>query len=287
MRENILSVERLTKRYSDFCLDNVSLSVPYGSVVGLVGENGAGKSTLIKIILGLANKNEGDVTIFNVSRDNLNKQLNEKIGVVFDDCNLPGNYTTTNLNKVLRTMYLSWDETMYYRMLNDLSIPLKKKIKNFSKGMKMKLSIIISFCHKSQFLILDESTSGLDPVARDEILNLLLEFVQDEKNAILLSSHITSDLEKIADYIAFIHKGKIMFQLEKDSLLYQYGLIKCTDKEFEEIDREDVIRYRKLDYETQVLIADKEKVQSKYPSLMIAPVTIDEIMLHYIRGEKL
>ena len=127
----------------------------------------------------------------------------------------------------------------------------------------------------------------MDPVARDEILNLLLEFVQDEKNAILLSSHITSDLEKIADYIAFIHKGKIMFQLEKDTLLYQYGLIKCTDKEFEEIDREDVIRYRKLDYETQVLIADKEKVQNKYPGLMIAPVTIDEIMLHYIRGEKL
>ena len=111
--------------------------------------------------------------------------------------------------------------------------------------------------------------------------------MQDEKNAILLSSHITSDLEKIADYIVFIHEGKIMFQLEKDTLLYQYGLIKCTDKEFEEIDREDVIRYRKLDYETQVLIADKEKIQSKYPSLMIAPVTIDEIMLHYIRGEKL
>ena len=209
MRENILSVEGLTKRYSDFCLDNVSLGVPYGSIVGLVGENGAGKSTLIKIILGLANKNEGDVTIFNVSRDNLNKQLNEKIGVVFDDCNLPGNYTATNLNKVLRTMYLSWDETMYYGMLDDLSIPLNKKIRNFSKGMKMKLSIIIAFCHKSQFLILDEPTAGIDYKSKLALFDLLEHFNNFHNISILMVTHELSEVKHLANRIYLIKDKKI------------------------------------------------------------------------------
>lgn len=282
---NNLEIRNLTKTYPNFYLDHVSLHVPEGTIVGLIGENGAGKSTLLKSVLGLIEPEDGFIKIFNEL--NKEKRESEKIGVVFDEGNFPEQYTPLILNRVMKAMYQQWDEQTYLSLIKQLAIPLKKKIKQLSKGMKMKLAIIVAFSHHSKLLILDEPTSGLDPIVRDDILDLFLEFIQEENHSILVSSHITSDLEKIADYIVFIHKGKVVFQKSKDELLYQYGLMKCTQDQFEALKKEEMIAFRKQDYEYQVLVANQEFMQQQYPDYIIGPVSIDEIMMLYIRGEVL
>ncbi len=281
---NALMVSGLTKTYKDFVLDHVSFSVPNGSIVGLIGENGAGKSTTINAALGLIQKEDGVVSIFD--REELDREIKEQIGVVFDGSNYPEILSPHKLNRVMKNIYNSWDEQVYLRLLKQFSLPPHKQIRQFSKGMKMKLAICAAFSHHSRLLILDEATSGLDPVVRDDILDMLLDFVQDEEHSILLSSHITSDLEKIADYIVFIHEGKVVFERPKDELTEQYGIIKCGAAQFDAVDKSDIISYRKMDYEWQLLVSDREKMQKKYPKALVVPATIDEIMLLYVKGEK-
>ncbi len=281
---NALTVSGLTKTYPDFVLDQVSFSVPSGSIVGLIGENGAGKSTTINAALGLIQKEAGQVSIF--GKERLDGDTKEEIGVVFDGSNYPEILSPRKLNGVMKRIYRSWDEAAYFRLLNQFSLPPEKRIKQFSKGMKTKLAISVALSHHSRLLILDEATSGLDPVIRDDILDMLLDFVQEEDHSILVSSHITSDLEKIADYIVFIHEGKVVFSKPKDELVEQYGIIKCGAAQFDALDKADIIVYRKMDYEWQVLVADREKMQKKYPKAMVVPATIDEIMLLYVKGEK-
>lgn len=281
---NVLKISGLTKTYKDFMLDHVSFAVPCGSIVGLIGENGAGKSTTINAALGLIQKESGVVSI--LKRESLDQDIKEQIGVVFDGSNYPEILSPRKLNRVMKNIYQSWDEQTYISLLQQFSLPPDKHIKQFSKGMKMKLAISAALSHHSKLLILDEATSGLDPVVRDDILDMLLDFVQDEEHSILVSSHITSDLEKIADYIVFIHAGKVIFSRPKDELIEQYGILKCGAAQFDALDRSDIIVYRKLDYEWQVLISDREKLQRKYPKALIVPATIDEIMLLYVKGEK-
>lgn len=168
--------------------------------------------------------------------------------------------------------------------MKQFSLPLNKKIKNFSKGMKMKLSISVALSHKAKFLILDEATSGLDPVVRDDILDILLDFIQDEEHSILMSSHITSDLEKVADYIVFIHQGKTIFQETKDNLIYNYGIVKCNNEDFNKLDKKDIVKYRKLDYSYEILIKDKAEISKKYSDLVIDNIKIEDIMLMYVKG---
>lgn len=280
-----LTITGLTKKYSNFVLDNISFSIPSGSIVGLIGENGAGKSTTINSILGLIKKDSGKITVLGHDIDTFDCAVKEKIGVVFDGSNFSEELTPAKLSKVLRDIYSSWEQSYFNRLLDQLNIPATKKIKTFSKGMKMKLSIAVAFAHHPQLLILDEATSGLDPIVRDDILDMFLEFVQDEEHSILVSSHITSDLEKVADYIVFIHAGKIIFCESKDELLEHYGIIKCGAAQFDAIDKNDIVTYRKQDYEWQVLVANREKVAKKYPKAMVIPATIDEIMLLYVKGE--
>ena len=281
---NALTVSGLTKTYPDFVLDQVSFSVPSGSIVGLIGENGAGKSTTINAALGLIQKEAGQVSIF--GKEGLDGDTKEEVGVVFDGSNYPEILSPRKLNGVMKRIYRSWDEAAYFRLLNQFSLPPEKRIKQFSKGMKTKLAISVALSHHSRLLILDEATSGLDPVIRDDILDMLLDFVQEEDHSILVSSHITSDLEKIADYIVFIHEGKVVFSKPKDELVEQYGVLKCGAAQFDALDKADIIVYRKMDYEWQVLVADREKMQKKYPKAMVVPATIDEIMLLYVKGEK-
>ena len=281
---NALMISGLTKTYKDFILDHVSFTVPSGSIVGLIGENGAGKSTTINAILGLIQKEAGVVSI--LEKEELNKEIKEQIGVVFDGSNYPEILSPKKLNQVMKNIYKLWDEQMYFHLLKQFSLPIDKKIKQFSKGMKMKLAITVAFSHHSKLLLLDEATSGLDPVIRDDILDMLLDFVQEEEHSILVSSHITSDLEKIADYIIFIHKGKVVFFKPKDELMEQYGIMKCGAAQFDALDKSDIIVYRKMDYEWQILISNREKMQKKYAKAMIVPATIDEIMLLYVKGEK-
>ncbi len=279
---NALTVSGLTKTYKDFLLDQVSFHVPGGAIVGLIGENGAGKSTTINAALGLIRKESGEVSI--LEKEELDNDTKEQIGVVFDAGNYPEILSPRKINQIMRKIYHTWDEKTYFRLLDQFALPPDKQIRHYSKGMKMKLAICAAFSHHSRLLILDEATSRLDPVVRDDILDMLLDFVQDEEHSILLSSHITSDLEKIADYIVFLHQGKVVFSKAKDELLEQYGILKCGAAQFDALEKSDLIAYRRMDYEWQVLVSDRDKMHRKYPKALIVPATIDEIMLLYVKG---
>lgn len=284
MEAMALELQGVTKQYGDFTLDHVSFTVPKGSIVGLIGENGAGKSTTINAVLGLIHTQEGTVRLLG-SRgpEEVNR---EEMGVVFDGNNYPTMLTPRQMGKVFPGLYRSWDEGKYREILERFQIPENKKIKEFSKGMKMKYSIAVAFSHHVKLLILDEATSGLDPIMRDEVLDMLLEFIQDEDHAVLVSSHITSDLEKVADYIVFLHRGKIIFSSPKDDLLENYGIIKCGADQFAKIRKEDILSYRKLDCEWQVLVANRHEAKKKYPQALVVPASLDEIMLLYVKGEE-
>ena len=285
MNKNALTVSGLTKNYKEFSLSDVSFEVPQGAIVGLIGENGAGKSTTLNAILGLIHKDAGEISIMGSPIEELSLDMKEKIGVVFDGTNFSEELTPKKLNKLLKGIYTSWDEDFFVSLLKKLSLPFQKKIKSFSKGMKAKLSIAVAFAHHPKLLILDEATSGLDPIVRDHILDMFLDFVQDEENSILVSSHITTDLEKVADYIVFIHEGQLIFSKPKDELLEHYGIVKCGAAQFEALNQQDIIAYRKQDYEWQVLVSDRQSAEKKYPKAMVIPATIDEIMLLYVKGE--
>ncbi len=286
MSNYALKLTNITKKYDDFILDNVSFNVPKGNIVGLIGENGAGKSTTLNSILDIIERDSGNVFILDSEKNKISNATREKIGVVFDGNNFPEDLTPQKLNNVLKAIYSNWEEQKFYELLEKFSLPKNKKIKKFSKGMKMKLSISVALSHKAQLLILDEATSGLDPVVRDDILDILLDFVQEENNSILMSSHITSDLEKIADYIIFIHKGKVIFEETKDNLIYNYGIMKCKLKEFNDIEKKDIIRYRKMDYGYEILIKNKKELEKKYPNVIMDNIKIEDIMLMYVKGEK-
>lgn len=280
----ILKVENLTKQYTCFKLNEVSFSIPKGTIMGLIGENGAGKSTTINAILDLIKKDDGEVTFWGQKLSS-SKHLKEDIGVVFDDINFYDTLTPAKVGKISRAAYKQWDEYVYQDFLERFSLPANEEIKTLSKGMKMKLCIAVALSHKPKLLILDEATSGLDPVMRDDILDIFLEFVQDENHSILMSSHITTDLEKIADYITFIHQGKVLFCKPKDELRYQYGIIRCGAALFDQIDKKEILAYRKDDYQWNVLIADKEKARKKYKNAIVDDATIDDILLLYVKGE--
>ena len=285
MKENALTIKGLTKKYNDFVLDDVSFNVPRGAIVGLIGENGAGKSTTINAVLSLIKKDAGVISILGKQNDEIDSSIRNRIGVVFDGNNFHDGLSPKKLNKIFKNIYSEWDETEYFTLLEKLSLPVDKKVKEFSKGMKMKLSIAVALSHHSELLILDEATSGLDPIIRDEILDMFLDFVQDENRSILVSSHITSDLEKVADYIVFIHNGKVVFNKTKDELIYKYGILKCKTAQFETIDKQDIIVYQKKDYEWDILVADRDLAQKKYPKVIIDPANVDDIMLLYVKGE--
>lgn len=281
----ILQVENLTKQYAGFKLDHVSFSVPKGTIMGLIGENGAGKSTTINAILDLITKDDGTVTFWGQELSST-KQFKEDIGIVFDEISFYETLTPTQVGKISSAAYKQWDEHLYQDHLKRFQLPADKEIKTLSKGMKMKLSIAVALSHKPKLLILDEATSGLDPVMRDDILDVFLEFVQDEEHSILMSSHITTDLEKVADYITFIHEGKVLFCKAKDELRYRYGIIRCGTAIYEQIDKDDVLASRKDDYQWNVLVADKENARRKYKNAVVDDATIEDIMLLYVKGEK-
>ena len=251
-----IKIENLSKKYEDFELKDVSFNVPCGSIVGLIGENGAGKSTTIKAILDLTEKESGVVEI--LGSTTLDKETKEHIGVVFEGNNFPEELNAKELNNVLKNIYKYWNEEKFYGLLYDFKLPIQKKIKDYSRGMKMKLAILVALSHDTKLLILDEATNGLDPIIREEILDILLDFIQDETHTVLFSSHITSDLEKIADYIVFIKNETVFLNASKDELIYEYGILKCKKEDFEKIDKEDIITYIKREN-----IKKKRKINTK------------------------
>lgn len=282
----ILEVKDLEKKYTDFTLDKISFSIPSGTIVGLIGENGAGKSTTINAILNLIKKDGGEIKVLGKEMTDSDTGMRNEIGVVFDGNNFYETLTPRKIGNIMAKVYSNWDMSCFEDYLKRFQLPVSKEIKQFSKGMKMKFTIAVALSHNPRLLILDEATSGLDPIVRDEVLDIFLDFVQDETHAVLVSSHITSDLEKIADYITFIHKGKLIFSLSKDELIYNYGIIKCGREQFMKMDSDDIITYRKKDYEYEILVSDKTRMERKYKNCLMNDVTIDDIMLLYVKGEK-
>ncbi|OBR96130.1 ABC transporter ATP-binding protein YtrB [Clostridium ragsdalei P11] len=284
--DEAISVRGLNKIYKNFSLKNVSFSVPKGSIVGFIGENGAGKTTTLKAILNLISRESGEIKILDHDNIKDEKYIKEQIGVVFDESNFHDTLNAKNISKFMAKIYKQWDSNLFFSYLDKFQVPKDKIVKEFSRGMKMKLCIAAALAHKPKLLILDEATGGLDPVAREEILDIFLDFIQDEEHSILLSSHVTSDLDKIADYITFIHDGQVVFSKSKDDLRENMGILKCGTSDFNNLSKEEFINYRKNQFGYEVLINDKYDFIEKHPKLVVDNTSIEDIMLFYIRGDK-
>lgn len=284
--ENILEIKNLSKKYDGFELKNVNIELPKGMIMGFIGENGAGKTTTIKAILNIINRDSGEIKIFGSDNKENERKIKEDIGVVLDDSFLSEYLNPSDINKIMKNIYKNWDEKLYFKYIEDFKLPKEKISKEYSSGMKMKLKIAVALAHHPKLLILDEPTSGLDPVARNEILDIFQEFIQDENKGIFVSTHITSDLEHIADYITFINNGEIIFTKTRDELLENYGIVKCSEEQFKKIDKKDYIKYKKNRYEYDVLIENKYEFKNNYDISVIDKPSLEDIMLIYIKGEK-
>lgn len=284
--ENILEVKHLSKKYKDFELKDVSFELPKGMIMGFIGENGAGKTTTIKAILNIIQDYTGKIKIFGLDHKKGETQIREDIGVVLDDMFFPEILVPNDIDCILKDVYQNWDSHLYFQYLKDFSLPTTKPIKTFSKGMRKKLEIATALSHHPKLLILDEPTSGLDPIARNEVIDIFQNFIQDEECSILLSSHITTDLEHIADYIVFINHGEIMIHKTCDELLEQYGIVKCTEAEFQKFDSKDYLTYKKTKYEYEVLIENQKVFKKKYDVHTIDKITLEDLMVLMIKGVK-
>ncbi len=281
-----IEIKNLSKRFDRFHLNHVDLTLPKGSIMGFIGENGAGKTTTIKLMLNQLKADSGSVRILEMDHIKDEKKLKNDIGVVFDESYFHENIKPKHISGIMEKIYTRWDAPLFIDYLNRFKLPVDKNTKDFSRGMKMKLSIATALSHHPKLLILDEATSGLDPVVRNEILDLFLEFIQDEEHSILFSSHITSDLEKVADYVTFLHEGKIIFSESKDNLLYDYGMLLCGASESKTVDKGDIIGHRESRFGHEILLRNKEQMKRKYKGFTIDPVTIEDIMLFYVKGEE-
>lgn len=281
MNDYAIEVSGLTKSFDDFSLGPIDLKIPKGTIVGYIGQNGAGKSTTIKLLLGLLRADSGEINILG-KRNLQNIMVKDKIGVVFDDLYIPQEMNAIQVEKFSSMVYSKWDREKFFELKNKFSLPDKKTIKNYSRGMKMKLGAAIALSHHAELLILDEATSGLDPIIRDEILDILMDFMQDEKHTILISSHILSDLEKISDYIAFIDGGKILFFEGKDELKEKYAICSLSNEEANAID-ESIVVGRRIHTFGQDLLIKKNQAPK---GIDLQKPSIEDIMIYFVRGGK-
>ena len=294
---NAVTIKNLTKRYSGFLLDHISFEIPWGSIVGFIGENGAGKSTTIRAMLGLMPVDEGEIDLAgcSVCGAGSDDKWREQVGVVFDECNFPAELKVKDIGTSMRYVFPKWEEKGFEDYLDRFEIPRDKKTKELSKGMKMKLSIAVALSHHSRILILDEATSGLDPVVRNEILDLFQEFVEDGRHAVFLSSHITSDIEKIADYIILIHRGRLLLHENKHELIYRYGIVRGTKAQIARIPKELIKGKWENSFETSVLVKDKSRFErGGLESLKSSPeeaepvldkAGIEDILMYMVKAE--
>ncbi len=272
---DVIQINQLVKKYQNFQLGPLTVSMPKGMIIGLIGENGAGKTTFMKSMLGIIHPDSGEI-----------QMKEEHVGVVLDQSFFPELLTANDIHSIMKDIYKTWDQTLFFNYLKRFQLPKNKIIKEMSKGMRKKLEIITALSHHPSLLVLDEPTSGLDPVVRNEVLDLFLEFIQDEQHTILFSTHITSDLEHISDYIIFLDQGQIVLQEERDVLQNDYGILKCGLKEFEQVDSKDYLYYKKGKYQCEMLVKEKHKIQKKYKNMVIDPITLEELMILTIKGVK-
>ena len=286
MYENTIEIKGITKKYDGFTLENVSFDVPKGSIMGFIGQNGAGKSTTIRSLLNIIPVDNGEIKILGLDHIKDEKEIKERIAVVFDELPFHDVFNAKDMSRIFEGIYPKWNRNEYMRYLDRFQLPRKKKIGEFSKGMKMKLQIACALSHEAELLVMDEPTSGLDPVVRDEILRIFMEYLEDGERSILMSSHITSDLEKIADSITYIDRGKILLSGYKDEILENHGVIKCSKEQLAEIDPADIVSARVNAFGAEVMVSDREAAGYKYSGLMLDPTSLEEIMLYYVNRDK-
>lgn len=279
---NTLEIKNLTKTYPGFTLDNLNLTLTSGCIMGLIGENGAGKSTTIKLILNMIRKDSGSIIILGKDNNDNIELTKEDIGVVMDEVGIPECLTVKQVGNVMKHSFRNWDDAEYARLVQKLALPDKKQFKEFSRGMKMKLGIAIALSHNAKLLILDEATSGLDPVVRDEVVDMFSDFTRDENHSILISSHIVSDLEKLCDYIAFLHKGKLLLCEEKDQLLAEYGLIHCTAEELQNLPAEAIKHKKENPYGVEAMVL-RSAVSA---GVNVSPISIEELFVFMVKEAK-
>lgn len=283
MDTNAIEIRGLCKRYKDFSLENLNLDLPYGCVLGLVGENGAGKSTTIRLIMDALERDGGAVSVLgadNQSKEFLN--LKEDVGVVLDETFVPEVINAKQLGKIMAGTYRNWDQETYDGWLRKFQLPLDKKFKDYSRGMTMKLGIAAALSHHARLLLLDEATGGLDPMIREELLEVFADFASEDGHAVLLSSHIVSDLERICDYIAFLHKGKLVLCEEKDVLLDRYGILKCTKEQLMNIPAEAIHGKRVGTYGVEALV-EREYMPR---DAVVDRASLEDIILYIVKEER-
>ena len=286
--ENIIEIKNLKKKYDDkFELGKIDITIPKGVIVGLIGKNGAGKTTLIKLMLNIIKSDSGEIKIFGKDYKKEEKTIKEDIGVVLDNMFFPELLNAKDINTSMKNIYKNWDSKLYFSYLKEFNLPDNKSLKSMSRGMRKKLEIATALAHKPKLLILDEPTSGLDPVVRNEVLDIFLKFIENEEHSILLSTHITSDLEHIADEIIFMDKGKKELQKSRDEIIDNYGILKCDIDYFSKIDKEDIVAYKKTKYAYEILVDNKEQASRKYNGCVIDKITFEDLMLLIIKGEKI
>lgn len=279
---NVIEVKNVTKDYGDFKIDNISFAVPEGSVCGFIGQNGAGKTTTIKAILDVINVDAGEIFVFGQDVKIDSARLREDIGVVFDEMGFHEFMTGKDINIMMKNIYKNWDENVFFEYLKKFSLPSKKPCGDFSRGMRMKLQIAVALSHNAKLLIMDEPTSGLDPIVRNEMLQIFREYVIEEDHTILLSSHITGDLEKLADEVVFINGGRIVLAGNKDEILEKHGLLKCKKDELRDINNELIVHTEVETFGVTVLVNDKNACAKLYPQMVIEQASLEDIMLFYV-----
>ncbi len=279
---NVIEIKNATKDFGDFKLDNISFEVPEGSVCGFIGQNGAGKTTTIKLILDVLNVDAGEIYVFGQNIKDDSAKLREDIGVVFDEMGFHDFMTGKDINIMMKNIYKNWDEKMFFDYLKRFSLPAKKPCGSFSRGMRMKLQIAVALSHNAKLLIMDEPTSGLDPIVRNEMLQIFREYVLEEDHTILLSSHITGDLEKLADEVVFINGGKIVLAGNKDDIIEKHGLLKCKKDELKEISESLIVYAQSGTYGAEALVNDRKACTKLYPEMVIEQASLEDIMLFYV-----
>ena len=284
--ENALEIKGLCKQYEGFALENVSFTLPRGAVMGFIGENGAGKTTTIKSILHLIHRDAGEIRVLGLDNEKDERAVKERIGVVLEDGCFLNTMNARQVDTLMGKAYKSWQSAQFFGFMKRFGIDERKKIKDYSKGMRMKISIAAALSHGAELLIMDEPTSGLDPVVRDEILDIFQEFIQDEEHSVLISSHITSELEKVADYITFIHKGEIFLSEEKDRILEEYGIVRCRPEDVATIDDKMIIGVSRGTYSCDVLVNQRERLKQQHPDFIINRIKLEDVLIFKVKGDK-
>ena len=285
MERAAIAAEHLNKQYhvkhggEGFALTDISFSLPQGTILGLIGENGAGKTTLIKLLLNAIAKDSGNIRFWGKDLQTAEKEIKSDIGVVLDEGFFYEGMTPQQVGRVLAQIFPTWDDSLYGGYLERFSLPKNQQIKEFSKGMKMKLSLSSALAHHPRLLILDEPTGGIDPVCRNEILDMFLEFVQSEENSILFSSHITSDMEKVADYLLYVHAGRQILYGEREDILFGYAILKCTREDFAHMAAEDMVAYRENQFGVEVLVRERKTMAAKYPNAVVENISLEQLMV--------